>query len=185
MLQIKLPEETTSFGELSKVANQLKLALEQSVHSINIEGGIVELKSAQPGSIWLIVKLGAAISFVGKLLNKAVFICNEMQKSAANETYLKQIGANQEHLEQMQQLSQKHLKAIIEAQAKALLEGEMKPDDPVLIQTLELSLTTVIELQSKGAKFLPVSKDPNVKQLFPKETDSLPPFDPSKQLTQK
>ncbi len=184
MLEIKLPEDTNSFDELSKVANKLKLSIEQAVYSMQIEGGMVKIVSAEPGSIWLIIKLGAALSFIGKLLDKAVFIGNEIQKFKANETYLKHIGANEEYIKSIQDLAQTHLKTISEAQAKALLEGEMKANDPVLIQTLELALNSITELQSKGAKFLPVSKDPNITQFFPKETDAKLPFNPSKQIHQ-
>ncbi|MES2004331.1 MAG: hypothetical protein V4450_07405 [Bacteroidota bacterium] len=182
VLEIKLPQSATSFEELSKVAGQLKAAFERPVHSMGIEGGVVEIISAEPGSIWLIVKFGAALSFVAKLINKAIFVNNEMQKSAANDTYLKQIGASQETLEQMQQLAVKHLQVVTEAQAKEIAEGTVKANDPEVIRTLEMALKTIGELQDKGAKFLPASKDPNVISMFPKADAAQLPFDPAKQL---
>lgn len=168
ILNVKLPNVKT-FDELTRASNDLKLALALPINNLIIDGAKLEIKSAEPGSIWLQVALGSilVLKFIGLLIDKGLYLKSELQKQEANEEYLKQLGVENEQIKKVREVAIKHYDSIVTAQAKELIEGNFRPDNQEVLNTLELSLKTIADLSSRGAKFLPASKDPNITSLFP------------------
>ena len=186
VLEIKLPSDTVTFEDLSKVASQLKIAFELPLNSLQVENSRVEIKSADPGSVWLNVAFGslAAIKIIGLLIDKAIFIANERQKYKANKLMMENMKAENDLLNKMQETSNKYFETITTSLAQEIAMNTTKANDPEVIRVLEVSLKGIGDLKDKGAKFIPASKDPKTRELFPKMIDFAKEFDPSRQITE-
>lgn len=166
-LYIKLPEIET-FDELSKVSNELKKAIEIPINDQNTNG-IVKIKTAEPGSIWLLVSLGAfsAVNLVGAICWTAAVLRKKRAEAKIFEEHAKTLGIKNETLTSLVEAQKEQLKNILDAEAKLIMKDHYNVNDPETLNRLKLSITTVSNLIDKGTKFLPASTEKNVQEKFP------------------
>jgi len=166
-LAIKLPEIKT-FSELVKIANDFKKAIEIPLLDSKIESEL-DIKSAEPGSIWLMVGVGAtvAINLIGGIVWSAAVIKKKKAEANIFEAHAKTLDLKNEQIELYVKAQKTQLENLLNAEAEAIATEHYSHQDPETIERLKLSITTVSELIEKGARILPTSNSDNIKELFP------------------
>lgn len=166
VLNIKLPQ-LNDFADLEKIANELKKAIEVPLNASNIEGAEVKIMTAEPGSIWLVVGLGAlqAVKLIGRICNIATTFRGDLAKAKQQEEYLRQLKINNDMLEDLRGRAEIYNNELLEGYAKQVEDGSA--DNQELLSIYKLSIKSFAEMMDKGALFLPETKDQETKKLFP------------------
>jgi len=166
-IYIKLPD-LDNFDELSKVSTELKKAIEIPIHDQNTNAHI-KIKTAEPGSIWLLVSLGviSAVNLVGAIAWSAAVIRKKRAEAKIFEQHAKTLEIKNETLSSFVDAQNEQLKNILEAEAKQIMNNHYEVDNPETLNRLKLSIATVADLIDKGTKFLPASTDKDVQEKFP------------------
>lgn len=166
-LAIKLPPIKT-FGDLEKVANDFKKAIEIPLLDSNIESEL-DIKTAEPGSIWLMVGVGTtlAINLIGGIAWAAVVVKRKNAEADIFVQHARTLELKNEHIDLYVQAQKTQLENLLQNEAEAIASKHYSNQDPETIERLKLSISTVSNLIEKGAKILPNSKSDDIKQLFP------------------
>jgi hypothetical protein len=166
-LAIKLPPAKT-FGDLSKVSNEFKKAIEIPLLDSQIESDL-EIKTAEPGSIWLMVGVGTtiAVNLIGGIAWAAAVIKRKNAEAKIFEQHARTLELKNDQIEIFLKAQKTQLENILQSEADAIALKHYSANDPETIERLKLSISTVADLIEKGAKILPTSKSDEVKQLFP------------------
>lgn len=166
-LAIKLPP-TKTFNDLSKVANDFKKAIEIPLLDSQIESDL-EIKTAEPGSIWLMVGVGTtiAVNFIGGIAWAAAVIKRKNAEAGIFEQHARTLKLKNDQIEIYIKAQKTQLENLLQDEAEAIVSKHYSAHDPETIERLKLSISTVADLIEKGAKILPTSKSDDIKQLFP------------------
>jgi hypothetical protein len=166
-LAIKMPPMKT-FSDLSKVANAFKKAIEIPLLDSKIESEL-EIKTAEPGSIWLMVGVGTtiAVNLIGGIAWAAAVIKRKNAEGKIFIQHARTLELKNDQIELYVKAQRTQLDNILNAEAEAIATKHYSAQDPETIERLKLSISTVADLIDKGAKILPTSKSDEVKQLFP------------------
>ena len=166
-LAIKLPLVKT-FNNLSKVANDFKKAIEIPLLDSKIESEL-EIKTAEPGSIWLMVGVGTtiAINLVGAIAWAAAVIKRKNAEADIFIQHAKTLELKNEQIKLYVEAQKTQLENILQNEAEAIASKHYSDQDPETLERLKLSISTVADLIEKGAIILPTSKSDDIKQLFP------------------
>lgn len=171
-LAIKLPP-LESFSDLSKVATDFKKAIEIPLLDSKIESDL-NIKTAEPGSIWLMVGVGTtiAVNLIGGIAWAAAVIKRKNAEGNIFVEHARTLELKNAQIELYVNAQKKQLENILQNEAEAIASKHYSANDPEAIERLKLSISTVADLIEKGAKILPTSKSDDIKQLFP-EYDKL------------
>lgn len=166
-LAIKLPPAKT-FGDLAKISSDFKKAIEIPLLDSEIESDL-EIKTAEPGSIWLMVGVGTtiAINLVGGIAWAAAVIKRKKAEAKIFEQHARTLELKNDQIDLYVNAQKIQLDNILQSEAEAIASKHYSAQDPESIERLKLSISTVADLIDKGAKILPNSKSDDVKQLFP------------------
>lgn len=165
-LYIKLPD-IENFDDLGKLSSDLKKAIEIPV---NEQGeGSIKVKSAEPGSIWLLVSLGAlgAIKLVGAICWAAAVIRKRNAEAKIYEQHTRTLGLKNDMMEIFVNAQKEQLKNILESEAEQIINNHYSLNNPEVLERLKLSINTVADLIDRGAKLLPASDNGDIDKLFP------------------
>jgi hypothetical protein len=165
-LYLKLPE-IINFDDLARVANDLKKAIEMPIVDQN-DGGYVQIKSAESGSIWLIISVGtfSGVNLVGAICWASAVIRKKKAEAKIYEEHAKTLELKNEVLESILAAQKQQYKNILQAEAEQIANNHFNNQSPEVIERLKLSLTTVSELIDRGAQILP-SSDKELTKSFP------------------
>jgi hypothetical protein len=165
-LYLKLPE-IINFDDLAKVANDLKKAIEMPIVDQN-DGGYVQIKSAESGSIWLIISVGtfSGVNLVAAICWASAVIRKKKAEAKIYEEHAKTLELKNEVLESILDAQKQQYKNILQAEAEQIANNHFNNQSPEVIERLKLSLTTVSELIDRGAQILP-SSDKELTKSFP------------------
>jgi hypothetical protein len=166
-IAIKLPP-LTSFSDLSKVATDFKKAIEIPLLDSKIESDL-NIKTAEPGSIWLMVGVGTtiAVNLIGGIAWAAAVIKRKNAEANIFTQHARTLELKNEQIELYVDAQKTQLENVLQNEAEAIAAKHYSAQEPETIERLKLSISTVADLIEKGAKILPTSKSDDVKQLFP------------------
>lgn len=166
-LFIKLPE-IQNFEDLSKVSNDLKKAIEIPIIDQN-DGGYVKIETAESGSIWLIISIGAfsAVNLIGAICWSAAVIRKKKAEAKIFEEHAKTLGLKNDSLQAVIEAQKIQIKNIIESEAEEIAKAHYKLKDPEVINRLKLSINTVNDLIDRGTQILPSSDNKETIKNFP------------------
>lgn len=166
-LYIKLPE-LENFDDLSKISNELKRAIEIPVNEQG-KGGHIKIKSAEPGSIWLLISLGAfaAVNLIGAICWAAAVIRKKNAEAKIFEEHAKTLELKNESLRIFVDAQKTQIENILESEAQQILNGHFDSENPETLQKIKLSINTVSDLIDKGTQIIPASDTAEVKKSFP------------------
>ena len=164
---IKLPD-FQSFEQLSKIANEFKKGIELPIRDNNIQGD-VNIVSAEPGSIWLIVSVGSilAVKLIAAICYSAAVIRRKYAEAKIVEAQLKTLDLKNEALQNVIDAQKKQLKNILDSEAEAIANKHYNHKDNSAIEMLKLSLNTVSDLIDRGSRILPSSSNEEIQKSFP------------------
>lgn len=165
-LYIKLPE-IENFDDLSKLSNELKKAVEIPINEQS--KGHLKIKSAEPGSIWLLVSVGtfAAINLIGGICWAAAVIRKKHAEAKIFEQHAKTLELKNNALSSLIDAQNQQLDNILDSEAKQVMSNHYDSNNPEILAKLKLSITTVSNLIDRGTQILPASENNNVKNIFP------------------
>lgn len=128
-----------------------------------------EIKTAEPGSIWLMVGVGTtiAINLVGGIAWAAAVIKRKNAEAKIFEQHTRTLELMNDQIDLYVNAQKTQLDNILQSEAEAIASKHYSAKDPETIERLKLSISTVADLIDKGAKILPTSESDDVKQLFP------------------
>jgi hypothetical protein len=166
-LAIRLPTVKT-FNDLSRTANDFKKAIEIPLLDSKIDSEL-EIKTAEPGSIWLMVGVGTtvAINLVGGIAWAAAVIKRKNAEADIFVQHARTLELKNDQIDLYVQAQKTQLENILQNEAEAIASKHYSAQEPETIERLKLSISTVADLIDKGAKILPTSKSDDIKQLFP------------------
>ena len=166
-LAIKLPPIKT-FNDLSKTANDFKKAIEIPLLDSKIDSEL-DIKTAEPGSIWLMVSVGTtiAINLIGGIAWAAAVIKRKNAEAKIFEEHARTLELKNDQIDLYVSAQKTQLENILQNEAEAIASKHYSAQEPETIERLKLSISTVADLIDKGAKILPTSKSDDIKQLFP------------------
>lgn len=169
IIRIKLPQ-VTNFADLEKASSDFKKAIEIPVLHPKLEGKL-EILSAEPGSIWLIVSLGsiAALKLVAGTIWAAAVIKKKKHEAKIFEEHAKTLNLKNEMLATLVQAQKEAINTETKKEASALSSEFSLEEDPEYLEKLKLSMNILGEFLERGAKFYPgLSSSEEVSNLFPK-----------------
>ncbi|KAA5549210.1 hypothetical protein [Adhaeribacter rhizoryzae] len=167
LLYIKLPE-LKSFEELSKVANDFKKGIEIPIRDESIQGD-VNILTAEPGSIWLVVGLGSvmAIKLIAAICWAAAVIKKKNAEAKIFEAHAKTLDLKNEALSTIISAQKNQLNNILANEAEAIANKHYNNQDQSTIERLKLSINTIADLIERGSKILPSSSNEEIQKSFP------------------
>jgi hypothetical protein len=154
-----------TFEELIKVANDLKKGIELPIADSKI--GEVNILTAESGSIWLLIYVGAAMNLVAGICWSAAVIRKKFAEAKLFEEHARTLDLKNEALESLVQAQKQQLQNVIQGEAEAIANKNYQEHNNENIERLKLSLTTISELIEKGAIILPAEKNESITKLFP------------------
>lgn len=167
-VEIKLPNEL-SFHELSKLFDQLKKSIEQPVKELP-EGGELIIKNFDSGSYWIDIVLPslASLLLVGRIIYSGVAIQNKRHQVKASEAYVQGLKIQSEWLDGIQDLGEKQIELLIEAEAKIIEKESYSDHDIERVKRLTLAIKETSDLISKGVTMHPSLATPeDASKIFP------------------
>lgn len=132
-------------------------------------GGHVNILTAESGSIWLIVSLGAftAVNLIAGICWAAAVIRKKNAEAKMFEAHAKTLELKNDALESLVDAQKQQLANMLTAESEAILSKFYDHKDPETLNRLKLSVSTVADLIDRGAKILPQSENDKIKSAFP------------------
>ncbi|PIF71160.1 hypothetical protein [Flavobacterium sp. 2] len=165
-LYIKLPE-IVNFEDLTKVANDLKKAVEIPINDQQ-NGGYVQIQSAESGSIWLVISVGtiSAVNLIAGICWAAAVLRKKKAEAKIFEEHARTLELKNELMKDLADAQKQQYKNILQAEAEEIAKNNYDNNSPEVIERLKLSLTTVSDLIDRGTQILP-SSDKELTKSFP------------------
>jgi hypothetical protein len=169
-LFVRLPE-IQNFDDLAKASNDFKKALEMPINDQQ-DGGYVKIETAEPGSIWLILSVGAmsAVNLIGAICWAAAVIRKKKAEAKIFEEHTRTLELKNDSLQIFVEAQKQQLKNILQGEAEAIAKNHYSSNDPEVISRLKLSISTVSDLIDRGSQILPSSDNVETLKSFPDYT---------------
>lgn len=167
-IEIKLPP-LKNFSELSKIANEFKLAIEQPINMLEDNNNTVEITSVDNGSIWFTIALGStvAISLIGRICMVALNVKQKKSVAEGYEEYSKSLGIHNDTLKTIADAQAKLVNEYVEVAIAEMSSTYYLNSDVEKHERLRIAIETVSNLYSKNALILPVARDLDIRKQFP------------------
>lgn len=161
-LLIKLPK-LNSFEELSKIANDFKIAIEMPLHDSN---ETLKIEKAEEGSIWITVVTSlAGIGLISKLVNVALKIAKVSAQLKMHHQQSRTIGLKNDLLETILEQQKTFLKHNLEEETKTIFDPSI---DPESFKRYKTSVEMLSDLIERGAEIKPAAiEDEETNKNFP------------------
>jgi len=184
---IKLPE-TKNITEITSYLNRIDKAIGQVVHNEAINGK-VELGGWERGSLWIEVAVGSvlAVKVIGVAAWSGAVVWKKVQEAKLHAEYAKGLSLRNGFLEEILDAAQNHIKATVDAEAKALADANLKgPERQEVLERAKFTIREFAEMMEKGAEIHPGLQAPEqVRNLFPDTKNILSLQSRIPQITEK
>lgn len=166
---VKLPP-CSEFFEVIQCLNSIEKALSQNVVNDDIHG-VVQVKSWQPGSLWIDIFLGTAeaVVLVGGIAWSAAVVRKKRHEGRIMEKIADSMEIKNQMLENIRIGVESHVQMTIESEARNLASHNFKKhDNNEQVERLKLGIKTFADLIERGAEIHPALQAPeDVRNLFP------------------
>lgn len=168
-IRIRLPDYAKDFDDLSKLMNDFKRAISIPINDSNTEGK-VEVRSAEPGSIWLIVSLGtvAAVEFIASICWAAAVINKKKKEGDIALLQVKEYDLSIQYKEMLFNAQKEFINKYIQNEVSHIQNNFYTEKDKESSDRLILAITTIGDLFHKGTEIKSGLLAPEkVSNLFP------------------
>jgi hypothetical protein len=166
---IKLPP-AQDLDDVITFLSSLQKALSSNVINDEIKGR-VEVKSWQPGSLWLDIGLGsvAAVVLVGSMAWAAAVIYKKWNEARIIRKFVDGLEIKNQTLDTLGTAVEESVALLVESEARNLLAHNFqKQDNHEQVERLKMGIKELANLIDKGAEIHPSLTAPeNVQNLFP------------------
>lgn len=152
---VKLPPVRT-LREAAEFQLQLVKVLEQLAYFEGLNGK-VEIRSWEPGSLWLEIDLGNAqvVSLVGSACWAAAVIYKKIQEGKTFSEYARGLSIKNDQLEVFAKAQDDLVGALLDGECKALADTYLNGGTPEQLERLRVSVKTLAEMIHRGAEIHP------------------------------
>lgn len=165
-VSVKLPE-VKSLEEMASVIKTVDRAFSQGI--VNEVGGKVEIETVEPGSVWLIICLGApiAVTVIGALVWAGVVIAKQRNSNLLIEKEINKRDLQNEFVKDLVNANKKLIDTLVESEAK-LIQDENFQGNNEQLERIKLSILSFADIIQKGGEVHPALHAPDaVKVAFP------------------